>query len=69
VIESKISVNSPKGLWTAFCAQKCNLSVTTVEAGPALASTGPDWKDFRGALLVCKKFWGGATSHNRGNHE
>ena len=36
-------------------------------AGPA--SAGPDLKDFRGALLVCKKFWGGATSHNRGNHE
>jgi len=38
-------------------------------SGPALASAGPDWKHFWGALLsgVCRNFWGETSSHNDRN--
>jgi len=37
----------------------------------ALASAGPDWKQFFGAPLsgVSRNFWWGASSHNHRNHE
>ena len=38
-------------------------------SGLALASAGPDWKHFCGALLsgVCRNFWGETSSHNDRN--
>jgi len=48
-----------------------NLLSSELYTGPALASAGPDWKQFCGTPLsgVSRNFWGGASSHNRRNHE
>jgi len=48
-----------------------SLIIIYLNAGPALASAGPDWKQFGGAphSVVCRNFWRGLSSHKHRNHE